>query len=108
MPRIPNWSSIHKQDYDKTLEVGESMLDYQNNNNKMNGLLTFSLPDVARAVINAVLTAVLSYLGTVTNLVELNWSQIGLIALVAALGSLATVLGTTNKGNFAGVAQVEG
>jgi hypothetical protein len=95
--------------YDKTNYSDNQVEEFYqpNEENKMNGLFTFKASDFFRAVIVAIASAVLSYLGNLTDLVNLDWNQIGVVALIAALGTLVTALGTTTRGNFAGAVPVE-
>lgn len=88
-----------ENEFDWQQKVGDY---YLTENKNMN----FNWKDLSGALVSAVLTAVLAYLTTLTSFIDLNWSQIGFIALVAGIGSIVKQLGTTQSRNFAGAVPV--
>lgn len=73
----------------------------------MNGILSMSLKDLARAVIIAIIVAVGSYILGVGDVWSLDWHVLTNSAVLAGIASILTSLGTTNKGNFAGAVPIE-
>jgi len=73
----------------------------------MSNIFTLNWKDMLGAVVSAVLSAVLGYVGNLTDIATLNLHQILSIAVIVGATSLLKALTTTNKGNFAGVVPVK-
>jgi len=73
----------------------------------MSNIFTLNWKDVLGAVVSSVLSAVLGYVGNLTDLSSLNIHQILSIAVIVGATSLLKALTTDYKGEFAGVIPVK-
>jgi len=73
----------------------------------MSNIFTLNLKDMLGAVVSAVLSAVLGYVGNLTDIATLNLHQILSIAVIVGATSLLKALTTDHKGKFAGVVPVK-
>jgi len=87
---------ITKRDFDFSDVGGEEINNF--NSNKMN-----NWTKILNVVVYAVIASVLSFIGGFTSITELDWNQIGYIALVAGLSALVKEFGTTEQGTFLGM-----
>lgn len=81
--------------------VGQSLLELNLFKN-MNSFWT----KVVSAVTSSVISAVLAYIGNLSSISNLDWHQVGGIALIVGASSLLKAWGTTVNGNFVGVVPV--
>ncbi len=65
-------------------------------------IFSLNLKDVAGAVLSAVIVAVLTYLASLTSILNANFSQILNVAVLTAVTSLLKSLGTDTTGKFLG------
>lgn len=70
-------------------------------------IFNLNLKDVSGAVVSAVLVAIVGYLGTLSNVMDANLSQILNVAFMAGIASLLKALGTSSDGNFLGAVKVK-
>ena len=70
-------------------------------------LFRFNVQDVVSAVVSAVIVSVVGYLGTLTNIMDADWSQILNVAFLAGVASLLKAMGTDANGNFGGVIKIK-
>lgn len=68
----------------------------------MNGLLKLSLGDLGRGLLVAVLTAVIQYLASITDLLTIDPKVLITTAIIAGLAYLAKNLATNNEGKILG------
>ena len=73
----------------------------------MSKIFTLNWKDVLGAVVSSVLSAVLGYVGNLTDISSLNLHQILSIAVIVGASSLLNALTTDHKGEFAGVIPVK-
>jgi len=73
----------------------------------MSKILTLNFKDVLGAVVSSVLSAVLGYVGNLTDISSLNLHQILSIAVIVGATSLLKALTTDHKGEFAGVVPIK-
>jgi len=73
----------------------------------MSKILTLNFKDVLGAVVSSVLSAVLGYVGNLTDISSLNLHQILSIAIIVGATSLLKALTTDHKGEFAGVVPIK-
>lgn len=104
-----NWmSENHRwEEYDKTEEVGQSMLDLQINKNKnMNGIGKLSWVNCKSALVYGLVIGLLAMSGyaiSVGDIWALDWKILVNTGFFAILGSLVKNILTTNSGNFVGL-----
>lgn len=69
---------------------------------KPSSLFSLNWKDVIGAVVSAVISAVLAYIATLTNIADVSLSQVINIALVTAAASLAKSFTTDGQGYLLG------
>ena len=73
----------------------------------LSNLFKLNLNDLYGAVISAVIVAIVGYLGTVTNITDINFKEVLNVAFLAGIASLLKALGTTANGNFLGAIKIK-
>lgn len=63
--------------------------------------------DIGSAVLSAVIMAVLTYLTTLSSVVQADWKAVVSVAVMTGLTSLVKTLGTDSEGKFGGVLPVK-
>ena len=78
-----------------------------NEEKSMSNIFKLNLKDIVGAIVSTVLVAILSYLVSLTKVVDINGSHILDITVFTAAASLLKALLTNNAGNFAGIFKVK-
>lgn len=73
----------------------------------MSNIFKINLKDLVGAILSGVIMAVLTYLGSLTSIYNVDWSAIVNVAILAAITSLAKSFGTTEDGKFLGSVQIK-
>ena len=69
--------------------------------------LNLNLNDIAGAVISSIVVALVAYLGTVTNIMDIDFKQVLNIAFLTGVASLLKALSTGQDGKFLGAIKVK-
>ncbi len=66
------------------------------------GIFKLNLRDLGMSVLNGVFVAVIAYLATITNVMDIDTGQLLNVAILAVFGSLAKSLTTDKEGKVFG------
>ena len=69
--------------------------------------LNLNTKDLIGAVVSAVIVALVGYLSTVSNIMDIDIRQVLNIAFLAGIASLLKALGTSESGNFLGAIKIK-
>lgn len=73
----------------------------------MSNLLKLNVKDLSGAIVSAVLVAVLSYVSALTNITDINFTEVLNIAILTAVASLLKSLGTDSDGKLLGSIKIK-
>lgn len=73
----------------------------------MSNLLKLNVKDLSGAIVSAVLVAVLGYVSALTNITDINFTEVLNIAILTAVASLLKSLGTDSDGKLLGSIKIK-
>lgn len=74
---------------------------------KYSKFLSLGWRDLAGAIISAIIVALVGYLSTVTNVMEIDLKEVLNIAFLTGIASLLKAIGTSQDGRFMGAIKIK-